>query len=65
MIEDAFREYIELATGVKTEPLILESILGEHEKRSYDIISAVEGKNKKILALFKEFLQFGYFPYFT
>ena len=61
----SFREYIELATDVKTEPLILKTILEEHEKRSYDIISAVEGKNNKILALFKDFLQFGYFPYFT
>jgi uncharacterized protein len=60
----SLREYIELATGVKTEPLILKSILEEHEKCSYDIISAVERKNKKILALFKDFLQFGYFPYF-
>jgi len=61
----SLREYIELATGAKTEPLILKTILEEHEKRSYDIISAVESKNKKILALFKDFLQFGYFPYFT
>jgi len=61
----SFREYIELATDVKTEPLFLKTILEDHEKRSYNIISAVESKNKKILALFKDFLQFGYFPYFT
>lgn len=61
----SLREYIELATGVKTKPLNLNTILGEHEKRSYDIISALEGKNMKILALFNDFLQFGYYPYFT
>lgn len=60
----SFREYIELTTGFKIKPLILKTILGEHEKRSYDIISNIERKNKKILALFKDFLQFGYFPYF-
>jgi len=61
----SLREYIELASGVKTEPLNLNTILGEHEKRSYEIISALEGKNMKILALFNDFLQFGYYPYFT
>ncbi|MFO7555241.1 MAG: AAA family ATPase [Desulfobacterales bacterium] len=61
----SLREYIELATGVKTKPLNLNTILGEHEKRSYEIISALEGKNMKILALFNDFLQFGYYPYFT
>ena len=61
----SFREYIDLAEGIKTESLVLKSILEEHEKLSYDIIAAIEGKKKKILALFKDYLQFGYFPYFT
>lgn len=60
----SFREYIELSAGIKIKPLILKTILGEHEKHSYDIISKIERKNKKILALFKDFLKFGYFPYF-
>ena len=61
----SFREYIDLATGIKTEPFALKTILEAHEKLSYDIIAAIESKKKKILALFRDYLQFGYFPYFT
>jgi uncharacterized protein len=61
----SFREYIDLTEGIKTESLVLKSILEEHEKLSYDIIAAIESKKKKILALFKDYLKFGYFPYFT
>jgi uncharacterized protein len=61
----SFREYIDLAEGIKTESFVLKSILEEHEKLSYDIIASIEGKKKKLLALFKDYLQFGYFPYFT
>ena len=60
----SFREYIDFTTGIKTKPLALKSILKNHEKISYDIISTVESKKKKVLALFKDYLQFGYFPYF-
>ena len=60
----SFREYIDFTTGIKTKPLALKSILKNHEKISYDIISNVESKKKKVLALFKDYLQFGYFPYF-
>lgn len=61
----SFREYIDLAAGIKSESLFLKTILEEHEKLSYDIIAAVESKKKKVLSLFKDYLQFGYFPYFT
>ncbi len=61
----SLREYIDLAVGIKTKPLALKTILKNHEKLSYDIIAAIENKKKKILALFKDYLQFGYFPYFT
>ena len=60
----SFREYMGFAAGIKTKPLALKNILKNHEKISYDIIAAVESKKKKILALFKDYLQFGYFPYF-
>jgi uncharacterized protein len=59
----SFREYIDFTAGIKTKPLALKSILKNHEKISYDIIAAVESKKEKILALFKDYLQFGYFPY--
>lgn len=61
----SFREYIDLAAEIKTESFVLKNLLEAHEKLSHDIITATESKNKKILALFKDYLQFGYFPYFT
>ena len=61
----SFREYIDLAAEIKTESFVLKNLLEAHEKLSHDIITATERKNKKILALFKDYLQFGYFPYFT
>jgi len=61
----SFREYIYMAEGIKTDSFDLRAILKNHEKLSYDIVEAVERKKKKILALFKEYLRFGYYPYFT
>ena len=61
----SFREYIGLAAGIKTEPVILENLLKGHERISDTIIAAVESKKKKVLALFKEYLKKGYFPYFV
>jgi len=61
----SFREYIDLSAGIKTKSLALKTILKNHEKLSNNIIRAAENKKKKILALFKDYLQFGYFPYFT
>ncbi len=61
----SFREYIGLTTGMKTKSLILKTILKDHEKLAHDIITAVENKKNKILALFNDYLQFGYFPYFA
>lgn len=61
----SFREYIDLAANIKMAPIVLQNLLEAHEKFSYDLITATESKKKKILALFKEYLQFGYYPYFT
>jgi uncharacterized protein len=61
----SFREYIGLAAGIETEAVVLENLIGGHEKISAAIIAAVESKKKKVLALFKEYLKKGYFPYFV
>jgi len=61
----SFREYIGLAAGIKTESVVLENLIKDHERISDTIIAAVESKKKKILALFKEYLKTGYFPYFV
>ncbi|MDB9822678.1 AAA family ATPase [Deltaproteobacteria bacterium] len=60
----SLREYIDLSMGKITEPITLEEILNNHEKCSLEIIESLEKDNMKILAFFKDYLQFGYFPYF-
>lgn len=61
----SFREYIGLASGIKTEPVLLEDLLENHERISGSIIAVVEREKKKILALFNAYLKTGYFPYFS
>jgi len=60
----SFREYIDLALDIRSKPLSLESILGHHEKSAANIVQSVEPAGTKILSLFKDYLRFGYFPYF-
>ena len=60
----SFREYIDLVLDINSEPFSLESILGHHEKFAANIVESVEPAGAKILALFKDYLRSGYFPYF-
>ncbi|NOZ69201.1 MAG: ATP-binding protein [Deferribacteres bacterium] len=60
----SFREFIELALGINLKSASLENIIKEHQLIAHNIINAVEGKGKKILALFKKYLEYGYYPYF-
>ena len=60
----SLREYVDLSQGGITKPLSLEDIISDHERASLKIIESLEKYNKKILSLFKDYLQFGYFPYF-
>jgi predicted AAA+ superfamily ATPase len=49
---------------INSEPLSLESILEHHEKSAVNTVESVEPAGAKILSLFKDYLRFGYFPYF-
>jgi predicted AAA+ superfamily ATPase len=60
----SFREFIEMETHVTLEPITLESLIGNHEHHAYEIIRDVEEKGRKILGLFGEYLQWGYYPYY-
>ncbi|EKE15864.1 MAG: hypothetical protein ACD_11C00102G0003 [uncultured bacterium] len=55
----SFREFIEFKTGKIFKPFLLEDLLQEYQKYSVRISSEIE-----VLKLFKEYLNFGYFPYF-
>ncbi len=60
----SFREYIEFNEEVDFRPYRLEEVIRNHPVMAHEIIKIVEGKKKKVLPLFKEYLEWGYYPYF-
>lgn len=60
----SLREFIEFELGIELKSSRLEDIMSNHQRIANGIISAVEKKGKKILALFKSYLEYGYYPYF-
>jgi len=60
----SFREFIELTLGITLKDVNLEDIIKSHQRIAHEVIKAVEKKDKKILALFKNYLEYGYYPYF-
>lgn len=59
----SFREFIEMQTGLTLQALHLEPLLAKHEAKTLEILEAIESKGRKVLGLFDEYLQFGYYPY--
>ena len=64
MVGLSFREYMDLRLKLSTEPVDFISILTHHESISASIARKVENQSEKILSLFKDYLRFGYYPYF-
>lgn len=60
----SFREFIEFEFGIDLKSSGLEDIMSNHQRIANGIITTVEKKSKKILALFKSYLEHGYYPYF-
>jgi len=60
----SFREFIELELGIELKTSGLGDIISGHQRIAEGITTAVEKKGKKILALFKSYLERGYYPYF-
>jgi predicted AAA+ superfamily ATPase len=46
------------------ESFTLEQILSKHQPISQNIVDALSAKKEKILPLFKEYLEVGYYPYY-
>ncbi len=61
----SLREYIELNTGIKLKAYTLEEILNDHIAIVREIIQMIEKENLKILALFNEYIKFGFYPFYT
>ena len=60
----SFREFIEIELGINLKSAGLENIINNHQRIADSITNAVEKKGIKILALFKSYLEYGYYPYF-
>ena len=60
----SFREYLGLKYNRFFEKIEWESLLERHEALSGDIIQSLAQSVLKILPLFKEYLIYGYYPYF-
>lgn len=61
----SFREFIEITLGVNLKSTTLEDLVKSHQRFAHEIITNVEATGKKILALFKEYTEYGYYPYFS
>jgi len=60
----SFREFLELHHKYKFPIFSLEEILENHDTIANDIKKEIETKDNKIIPLFKEYLKYGYYPYF-
>ncbi|NLO16648.1 MAG: ATP-binding protein [Arcobacter butzleri] len=64
MVGMSFREFLELHYDYKLKSYTVEEILKNHIDISNDILKQIEEKGQKIIPLFKDYLRFGYYPYF-
>jgi len=60
----SFREYIGMNCGLYFDHLTLDAIVNGHQQAAGTIVAELEKKGLKVLALFKEYLACGYYPYY-
>lgn len=60
----SFREYIALAKGIELPAASFTDILNSHVLLADQTVSALADKQCKVLALFRDYLVCGYYPYF-
>ncbi|MCK6605142.1 MAG: ATP-binding protein [Ignavibacteriaceae bacterium] len=60
----SFREFLELRYGFQFSEVSLKEILQNHESVAFEIIKELGKKSLKILPLFAEYLEYGYYPFF-
>lgn len=60
----SFREFLELRLGINFDIIEFEEILNNHETMAAKIISRLGKEGVKVLAAFRNYLQFGIYPYY-
>jgi hypothetical protein len=64
MVGMSFREFLEFTLDLRLESYPLDEMVKDHETISHQIVEALEKKGKRVLPLFRDYLRFGYYPYF-
>ena len=64
MVGMSFKEFLELHYNYDFKEVTLEELLENHIEIATKIKNIVEKNNQKIIPLFKEYLKYGYYPYF-
>lgn len=65
MVGMSFREFLEFTLSIHLDSYSLDDIVTDHEPVSHKIVEQLEEKGKRVLPLFREYLRFGYYPYFV
>jgi hypothetical protein len=60
----SLREFIELKYSVELSPVTLSKIVKDHSRIAFEVTDKLAHKELKILKLFKEYLESGYYPLF-
>jgi predicted AAA+ superfamily ATPase len=64
MVGMSFREFLELHYGYTLHTYTLEEIVENHQPIASTLHTTLEKNNHKILPFFKDYLKFGYYPYY-
>jgi len=64
MVGMSFREFLELHYGYELEAFSLEEITQKHQKIADNILAKLSNRGHKIIPLFRDYLKFGYYPYY-
>lgn len=64
MVGMSFREFLELHYGFEFSPYSLHDILNNHVELATEVKKQIEQKGHKIIPLFKNYLKYGYYPYY-
>jgi len=64
MVGMSFREFLELHYSYRFEAHSLENVLNYHGEIAENIVETLAQNGYRIISLFRDYLQFGYYPYY-
>ena len=64
MVGMSFREFLELHHGYILDTHTIEDILQGHQRIADKVVDTLEINKHRVIALFRDYLKFGYYPYY-